>query len=173
MAVTLTNLALVISSDKEAAYSNAWYPPLIAVYQALDAQLTSWTFDTDYNDKVQSRMVIKDSTLEWVDSGNKTGSFTLDYRTAHVQKITLTGNATLTNITAWSPSGVDGRIEVHVMQDATGGRTLSFGSSFDFGDNGAPTITTTANRGDVLVFRSRDNGTTKHLVGISTGFTNL
>jgi hypothetical protein len=59
--------------------------------------------------------------------------------------VTLGGNRTLdnpTNITV----GQSGSI--FLVQDGTGSRTLSFGSSFDFAGGTAPTLTTTANAVD-------------------------
>lgn len=64
-----------------------------------------------------------------------------------VFRVTLAGNRTLSNPTG----GVDGqRIRVEVTQDATGSRTLAYGTAFDWGTAGAPVLTTTAGKTDVL-----------------------
>jgi hypothetical protein len=48
---------------------------------------------------------------------------------------------------------VDGQtIRVRVIQDATGGRTLAFGTAYDFGAAGAPTLSTAASKVDILGF---------------------
>ena len=39
MATTLTNLNLILPADKEAAYEDTWWPPLVAIFNALDAKL--------------------------------------------------------------------------------------------------------------------------------------
>jgi hypothetical protein len=39
-----------------------------------------------------------------------------------------------------------------ITQDATGGRTLAYGSNWDFSGGTAPTLTTAANAVDVLVY---------------------
>ncbi len=66
--------------------------------------------------------------------------------------VTLAGNRTLanpTNVNA-GQSGV-----IFITQDATGSRTLAFGSNWRFPNNVAPTLTTTANAVDALVYTAR------------------
>jgi hypothetical protein len=63
--------------------------------------------------------------------------------------VTLGGNRTLanpTNLTA-GQSGV-----IVITQDATGSRTLAYGSNFKFPGGTAPTLTTTASAVDVLAY---------------------
>lgn len=68
-----------------------------------------------------------------------------------VASVTLGGNRTLSNPT----NQVDGAVYILIVkQDATGGRTLSFSSNYKFAGGTAPTITTTANKVDVLTFVS-------------------
>lgn len=68
-------------------------------------------------------------------------------------KVTLAGNRTLDN-----PSNLkDGMTYmIKVVQDATGSRTLSYGSAYDWTALGGstPTLSTTANAEDLLVFYS-------------------
>jgi hypothetical protein len=76
-------------------------------------------------------------------------TITPDFSAANNFSVTLAGNRTLanpTNITA----GQSGAIVI--TQDATGSRTLSFGSNWKFPNGTAPTLTTTANKVDVLVY---------------------
>lgn len=64
--------------------------------------------------------------------------------------VTLAGNRTLanpTNITA-GQGGV-----ITITQDATGSRTLAYGSYWKFNGGTAPTLTTTANAVDMLVYQ--------------------
>jgi len=64
-------------------------------------------------------------------------------------RVTLAGNRTLSNPTG----GVDGQeIRVEITQDATGSRTLAYGTAFDWGTAGAPVLTTTAGDTDILKF---------------------
>jgi hypothetical protein len=63
--------------------------------------------------------------------------------------VTLGGNRTIANPT----NHVVGRtIYLKVTQDATGSRTLSYGTQYDFGQDSAPALTTTASEGDLLAF---------------------
>jgi hypothetical protein len=65
--------------------------------------------------------------------------------------VTLGGNRTLANPTyLGSANGQSGVIIV--KQDATGGRTLAFGSNWKFPGGTAPTLTTTANAVDLLAY---------------------
>ena len=64
-------------------------------------------------------------------------------------RVTITANRTM-----GAPSNpVDGqRIDFQVTQDGTGSRTITWNSVYDFGTDGAPTLTTTASKGDVIGF---------------------
>ena len=44
-------------------------------------------------------------------------------------------------------------VSLLVIQDGTGSRTLSFNAAYEFKDDTAPTLTTTASKGDLFVFR--------------------
>ena len=73
-----------------------------------------------------------------------------DASTQDVCKLTLGGNRTLaapTNITTGQ------FISILVIQDGTGSRTLTWNAVFEFAEDTAPTLTTTASKGDVFVFR--------------------
>ncbi len=78
---------------------------------------------------------------------------TLDLTQGNDVALTLTGNATLANPSAMMP-GCSGHVAL--TQDATGGRTLAYGSYWKFGTNGTPTLSTAANAEDVLVYWVRD-----------------
>ena len=55
-----------------------------------------------------------------------------------------------------APSNVAGSgqfISLLVNQDGTGSRTLTWNAIYEFKDDTAPTLTTTASRGDLFVFR--------------------
>jgi hypothetical protein len=64
-------------------------------------------------------------------------------------RVTLTGAATVA-----APTGpTDGqKITLEVIQDATGSRALSWNTAFDFGTPGAPVLTTTAAKRDLIGF---------------------
>ena len=67
-----------------------------------------------------------------------------------VAKVTLGGNRSIANPT----NKVEGATYILVLiQDGTGSRTISsWGSDYKFSGGTAPTLTTTANRADVITF---------------------
>jgi len=70
--------------------------------------------------------------------------------TQPVCKVTLAGNRTLSSATG----GVTGQfISILVIQDGTGSRTITWNAAYEFKDDTAPTLTTTAAKGDIFVFR--------------------
>jgi len=85
---------------------------------------------------------------------------TWDASSQPVCKLTLGGNRTLSAPT----NGATGQfISIAVIQDATGSRTLTWNSAYEFTGDTAPTLTTTVSKADVFVFRY--NGTVWHEVG--------
>ena len=70
--------------------------------------------------------------------------------TQPVAKVTLGGNRTL----GAASGGVAGAfISLLIIQDGTGSRTVSFNAAYEFASDTAPTLTTTASKGDLFVFR--------------------
>ena len=75
---------------------------------------------------------------------------TWDASTQDVCKLTFGGNRTL----AAPTNNTTGQfISILVIQDGTGSRTLTWNAVFEFAADTAPTLTTTASKGDVFVFR--------------------
>lgn len=104
-----------------------------------------------------------------------TDGATIDWSVAAAQKakVTLGGNRTMNAVTG----AVEGATYLlWVFQDVTGSRTLSWtttgAGSFDFGADGAPTLTTTASKADLLAFEAVTIGGTLKLrfAGIKKGF---
>ena len=70
--------------------------------------------------------------------------------TSPVAKVTLGGNRTI----AAATGAVAGTFaSLLVIQDGTGSRTVTWNAAYEFAANTAPTLTTTANLGDLFVFR--------------------
>ena len=91
---------------------------------------------------------------------------TWDASTQDVCKLTLGGNRTL----AAPTNNTTGQfISILVIQDGTGSRTLTWNAVFEFASDTAPTLTTTANLGDVFVFRY--NGSKWLEMGRNTNLT--
>mgnify|MGYP001474506294 CR=1 FL=1 len=75
---------------------------------------------------------------------------TINALTQSVSKVTLGGNRTI----GLASNGVAGAfISILVIQDGTGSRTVSWNAAYEFAADTAPTLTTTANKGDLFVFR--------------------
>jgi len=87
-------------------------------------------------------------------------TITWDVGTSPVAKVTLGGNRTLSAPT----NGATGQfISLAVIQDVTGSRTLTWNSLYEFTADTAPTLTTTASKADLFVFRY--NGTVWYEMG--------
>lgn len=78
------------------------------------------------------------------------GAVAVDASTGNVFTLTLTASGwTISNPT----SPVDGQvIRFRLTQDATGSRTVSWGTAYNFGTAGTPTLTTTAAKTDAIGF---------------------
>ena len=73
-----------------------------------------------------------------------------DVQASPVAKVTLGANRAL----GAGSNAVAGQfVSLLVIQDGTGSRTLSFNAVYEFKDDTAPTLTTTASKGDLFVFR--------------------
>ena len=83
-------------------------------------------------------------------------TITWDVIDSPVAKVTLGGNRTLSAPSGTTP--IAGQfISLTVIQDATGSRTLTWNSAYEFTADTAPTLTTTASKADLFVFKY--NGT--------------
>ena len=93
--------------------------------------------------------IITTAKLAFAESTLTDGS-TIDWNAAtqDVCKVTLAGN---------------------IIQDGSGSRTVSFNAIYEFKDDTAPTLTTTASKGDVFVFRY--NGSKWLEMGRNTNLT--
>jgi len=94
----------------------------------------------------------------YFDAGNSGTAKTLDLANGNVQKLTLTGNCTLT---LTSPAaGAMRAMTLLVFQDATGSRTITWPGSVSWGAAGAPVLTLTASKMDIISLFTVDGGTT-------------
>lgn len=102
--------------------------------------------NTAKTNAVQSFTVAQRGSVTALTDG---ASITPDFATANNYSVTLGGNRTLANPTnlVAGQSGV-----IKITQDATGSRTLAYGSYWKFPNGTAPTLTTTASAVDVLAY---------------------
>ena len=85
---------------------------------------------------------------EEVVTANTSTAYTVDLANGSVQILTLTGNCTFTFPTATAGKG----FTMLLKQDGTGSRTVTWPSSVKWPASTAPTITSTASKGDKFVF---------------------
>ena len=73
-----------------------------------------------------------------------------DVSTSPVAKVTLGGNRTLGAATNAQAGQF---VSILFIQDGTGSRTITFNAAYEHTEDTAPTLTTTANKGDLFVYR--------------------
>lgn len=119
-----------------------------------------WTLDiaTAANYRAGTANKILDAAAGWagaaeVSLGNLTGSVTLDFSAGIDFGGIATGNITLANPNNVKP-GQKGAIRIN--QDATGSRTITFGSSFKHPFGVAPVLSTPANSIDFLFYDAQN-----------------
>jgi len=78
------------------------------------------------------------------------GTIAIDWSTGNLQEILLTG----TGITVTFTGALPGQTcELLVKQDATGSRTITTWPTIKWAGGSAPTLTTTANKSDMIVLK--------------------
>ena len=92
--------------------------------------------------------------------GNTGTAPTLDLSNGNFVTATLTGNATWVFSLGSVPSGDSVAFTLHLTNDATGGRTITWPASVVWPNGVVPTRTTTANRTDVYTFYTFTGGST-------------
>jgi hypothetical protein len=84
-----------------------------------------------------------------LDNGNESGTFLLDWNAGQKQRATLTGN--ITTLTITDPPGPC-NVLLKLIQDGTGGRTVTWPASVLWPNGQAPTLSTGANAVDIISF---------------------
>ena len=105
-------------------------------------------------------VTIQNGAVAVIDTLTDGATITPDFAAGCNFTVTLGGNRTLANPTNLT-AGQSGSI--FVVQDATGSRTLAFGSNWDFTGGTAPTLSTAANAVDRIDYVVR-SGTSIHTV---------
>lgn len=129
--------------------------------QAWDADLDTWATKTAPSGTVVGTTDTQTLTNKTVEAGtftngyteetvtaNTSTAYTVDLANGSVQILTLTGNCTFTFPTATAGKG----FTMLLKQDGTGSRTVTWPSSVKWPASTAPTITSTASKGDKFVF---------------------
>lgn len=126
------------------------------------------------------------SVAEYIDQQNfgfsdnataQAANFSLDLGKGRMQRVVLGASGLTITLTNPKPSGSGGSgpiaqsVDIYLKQDATGSRTLpTFSPALNYGTAGAPTLTTTAAKTDILTLRSLDGGVTWLCTGVVKGF---
>ena len=101
------------------------------------------------NINVQSQLAVFGRAFQNIITLADVSTITMNLAQTNNFSVTLGGNRVLANVTNSTP-GQSGFIVVR--QDGTGSRTLSYGTGWRFPSNSAPTLTTTANAVDLIVY---------------------
>lgn len=94
------------------------------------------------------------------------GSVTVNFATAAVHKLTMTGNITTLTLSG-AVANVACGLTLYLVQDATGSRLVTWPASVKWANGVAPTLSVTGSAVDIVVLESFDGGTTwyANLVG--------
>ncbi|MGB4759251.1 MAG: hypothetical protein WBP26_04270 [Candidatus Saccharimonadales bacterium] len=97
---------------------------------------------------------------ETIVTTNSTTTTTLNLANGNVFNVTLVGNTTIAF--SGATNGTACAISLYLRQDATGNRTVTWPSSstLKWAGGAIPSLTTTANAVDILVFETLNGGTT-------------
>lgn len=106
-------------------------------------------------------ITVSGTNSDYVDLGNVSGTVNIDC-TKGVVRARLTGNTTFA-FTSVPSAGTVVAVTVIVVQDGTGGRTVSWPAASDYPGGVAPPATTTANAVDIWTLFTVDGGTTMYV----------
>ena len=95
---------------------------------------------------------ITGAVLNVEDTLTDASTISWDVIASPVAKVTLGANRTLAAPSGTSPAAGQ-FIALTVIQDGTGSRTLTWNATYEFTGDEAPTLTTTANKGDLFIFK--------------------
>jgi hypothetical protein len=159
---TLTNKTLTLPKINEAVTTTSTSTEL----NILDG-VTSTTAELNYSD-LTTLGTTAASKVFTADANNLTtvsgavanvedtltdgATITWDVIDSPVAKVTLAGNRTLSAPSGTTP--IAGQfISLLIIQDGTGSRTITWNAVYEFAADTAPTLTATANLGDLFTFR--------------------
>ena len=95
---------------------------------------------------------ITGAVLNVEDTLTDASTITWDVIASPVAKVTLGANRTIAAPSGSTPAAGQ-FIALTVIQDGTGSRTLTWNATYEFTADTAPTLTTTANKGDLFIFK--------------------
>ena len=111
---------------------------------------------------------ISGAVLNTEDTLTDQATIAWDVIASPVAKVTLAGNRTMAAPSGTGPAAGQ-FISLLAIQDGTGSRTITWNAVYEFPSDTAPTLTTTANLGDIFSFRY--NGAKWLLIGQTLALT--
>jgi len=111
---------------------------------------------------------ISGAVLNTEDTLTDQSTIAWDVIASPVAKVTLAGNRTMAAPSGTGPAAGQ-FISLLAIQDGTGSRTITWNAVYEFPSDTAPTLTTTANLGDIFSFRY--NGAKWLLIGQTLALT--
>jgi hypothetical protein len=134
-----TKLAAVDSTAAEINYSDL---------ATLGTTAASKVFTADANNLT----TVSGAVANVEDTLTDGATITWDVIDSPVAKVTLAGNRTLSAPSGTTP--IAGQfVSLLIIQDGTGGRTITWNAAYEFAADTAPTLTATASLGDLFTFR--------------------
>jgi hypothetical protein len=134
-----TKLAAVDSTAAEINYSDL---------TTLGTTAASKVFTADANNLT----TVSGAVANVEDTLTDGATITWDVIDSPVAKVTLAGNRTLSAPSGTTP--IAGQfVSLLIIQDGTGGRTITWNAVYEFAADTAPTLTATASLGDLFTFR--------------------
>jgi hypothetical protein len=134
-----TKLAAIDSTAAEINYSDL---------TTLGTTAASKVFTADANNLTTVSGAVANVEDELTDGA----TITWDVIDSPVAKVTLAGNRTLSAPSGTTP--IAGQfVSLLIIQDGTGGRTITWNAVYEFAADTAPTLTATASLGDLFTFR--------------------
>lgn len=116
---------------------------------------------TDVEAALQELGAAADESLTYQDHSNTGASETVDASAADVHRLVLDSATVTLTLTGAPTAGTPGIVRLQLVQDATGGRLVSWpGSVIWAGDGSAPTLQTAGDAVDVVDLETEDGGTT-------------
>jgi hypothetical protein len=118
------------------------------------------TGNIDMNNFQFDRPAIKRYKEVFFDNGTTGGAITADYNNGNCQRFTLNANSTLAVSNFPSAGAFSGSMTIKFIQDATGGRTMTWPASFKFPSGSSNVLSVGANAVDIITIYTDDDGTT-------------
>ena len=143
-AVTATAAELNILDDATVTTAELNYSDLAT----LGTTAASKVFTADANGLTK----VSGAVLNVEDTLSDGSTVAWDVIASPVAKLTMAGNRTISAPSGTTPASGQ-FISLLLIQDGTGSRTITWNAVYEFTGDEAPTLTTTANKGDLFTFR--------------------